>query len=46
MATIRLEMETSRPSRDAGVNVENAASPIGLAGESLEMSPRERPAEL
>ena len=42
----RLEMESSRPSRGAGVNGENAASPIGPAGEPLEMSPSERPTEL
>ena len=40
------EMELGHPSRDAGVNAENTASPIGPAGEPLEMSPRERPTEL
>ena len=38
----RSEMEIGRPSRHASVNVENAASPIGLAWEPFEMSPRER----
>ena len=42
----RSEMVSSRPSRDAGIDVENAASPIGPAGEPLEMSPGERPTEL
>ena len=42
----RSEMVSGRPSRGAGVNAENAASPIGLAGEPLEMSPGERPTEL
>ena len=42
MAATRSEMETGRPSQGDGV----VASPIGLAGEPLEMSPRERPAEL
>ena len=40
------EMETSRPSRDAGVNAKNAAFLIGPAGEPLEMSPRVSPIEL
>ena len=40
-------METGRPSRDFGVTTESTAvSPIGPAGEPLEMSPRERPIEL
>ena len=43
VVAIRLEMETSRPSQDAGVNAEDAAFPIDPAGEPLEMSPRERP---
>ena len=34
------------PSRDAGVDGENVASPIGPAGEPLEMSPGERPTML
>ena len=42
----RSEMVSGRPSRDASVNVENAAFPLGLAGEPLEMSPGERPTEL
>ena len=39
-------MLSSRPSRGAGINIENAASPIGPAGEPLEMSSGERPTEL
>ena len=46
MAVTRSEMETVRPSRDAGVNAKNATFPIGSAGEPLERSPRERPIEL
>ena len=46
VAAIRSEMVSGRPSRDAGVNVENAASPIGPAGEPLEMSPSKRPTKL
>ena len=46
VAATRLEMVSGRPSRDSGVNAENAASPIGLAGEPLEMSHGERPTEL
>ena len=46
VAATRSEMETSNPSRDARVNVENAAPPIGPAGYPLEMSPKERPFEL
>ena len=46
VAATRAEMVLGHPSRDAGVNGENTASPIGPAGEPLEMSPRERPAEL
>ena len=42
----RSEMALGRPSRGAGVNAKNAASPISLAGEPLEMSPGERPTEL
>ena len=42
----RSEMVSGRPSRGAGVNAENAASPIGPAGEPLEMSLGERPTEL
>ena len=42
----RSEMVSGRPSRDAGVDVENTASPISPAGEPLEMSPGERPTEL
>ena len=42
----RSEMEIGRPSRCANVNAENTTSPIGLAGEPLEMSPRERPTKL
>ena len=39
-------MEIGRPCRDASVNIKNTAFPIGSVGEPLEMSPRERPAEL
>ena len=46
VAATRSEMVLGRPSRDAGIDVENAASPIGPAGEPLEMSPGERPTEL
>ena len=46
VAMTRSEMETSRPSRGASVNAKNVASPIGPAGEPLEISPRERPTEL
>ena len=46
VAATRSEMVSGRPSRDAGIDVENAASPIGPAGEPLEMSPGERPTEL
>ena len=42
----RLEMVSSRPSRNASVDAENTACPIGPAGEPLEMSPGERPTEL
>ena len=42
----RSEMVSGRPSQDDGVDVENTASPIGPAGEPLEMSPGERPTEL
>ena len=46
VAATRSEMVLGHPSRDVGVNVENTSSPIGPAGEPLEMSPRERPTEL
>ena len=46
VTTTKSEMVSGRPSRDSGVNTENAASPIGPAGEPLEMSPGERPTEL
>ena len=46
VAATRSEMVSGRPSRDAGVNVENAASPIGPVGEPLEMSSGKRPIEL
>ena len=46
VAATRSEMVSGRPSRDAGVNAENAASPIGPAGEPLEMSLGKRPTEL
>ena len=46
VAATRLGMVLGRPSRDAGVDAENAASPIGLVGEPLEMSPSERLTEL
>ena len=46
VAATRSEMVLGHPSRGAGVNGENTASPIGPAGEPLEMSPGERPAEL
>ena len=46
VAAIKSEMETGRPSRDASVNAENAAFPIGLVEEPREMSPRERTTEL
>ena len=46
VAVTRSEMVSGRPSRDAGIDVENATSPIGPAGEPLEMSPGERPTEL
>ena len=46
MAATRSEMEIGRPSRGAGVNAENATSLIGLAGEPLQISPRERLGEL
>ena len=46
VAETRSEMGSDRPSRDAGTDVENAESPIGPAGEPLEMSPGERPTEL
>ena len=39
-------MVLGHPSRGAGVNGENTASPIGPPGEPLEMSPGGRPAEL
>ena len=42
----RSEMVSGRRSRDAGANAESAASPIGPAGEPLEMSLGERPTEL
>ena len=46
VALTRSEMETGRPSRDAGVNAENAVFPIRPSGEPLEMSPRDRLIEL
>ena len=46
MVATRSEMEIGRPFRDASVNIKNTAFPIGPLGEPLEMSPRERPAEL
>ena len=46
VAATRSEMVSGRPSRDAGVNTENTAFPIGPAGEPLEMSPGERPTKL
>ena len=42
----RSEMVSGRPSQGVGVNVANAASLIGPAGEPLEMSPGERSIEL
>ena len=46
VAAMRLEMETSRPFRDAAVNIQNTTFPIGPVGEPLEVSPRERLTEL
>ena len=46
LVATRSEMETGCLSRDASVNVENTAFPMGPAGEPLEMSPRDRPIEL
>ena len=46
VAATESEMVSGRPSRNAGVNAENTAFPIGPAGEPLEMSPGERPTEL
>ena len=46
VTTTTSEMEVDHPSRDASVNAKNAASPIGLAGEPLEMSHKERLTEL
>ena len=46
VAVTRSEMVSGHPSRDVGVNTKNAASPIGPAGEPLEMSLGERPTEL
>ena len=39
-------MVSGRPSRDAGIDAENAASPIDPVGEPLEMSLGERPTKL
>ena len=38
VATRKSEMEIGRPSRDVGVNAENAAFPIGPTGERLQMN--------
>ena len=46
VAATRSEMVSGRPSRNAGVNIENTAFPIGPAEEPLEMSLGERPTEL
>ena len=46
VVAMRLGMETGRPSQGTRVNAENAKCPIGLAGEPLEMSARERPTKL
>ena len=46
MVATRSEMGIGRPFRGASVNAEIAASPIGLAVEPFEMSPRQRSTEL
>ena len=46
VAATESEMVSGRPSRNAGVSAENTVFPNGPAGEPLEMSPGERPAEL
>ena len=46
VAATRSEMVSGRPSRDAGVDAEDATSPIGPTGEPLEMSSGERAIEL
>ena len=46
VAATEPEVESGSPPRDVVVDVESSTSPIGPAGEPLEIRPRERPTEL
>ena len=46
VAATRLGMDSDGPSRDTVADANSSVSPIGSAGEPLEMGPIERPAEL